>query len=73
MSSSNTQKTEVTLSTKTRNKVQCDCSKCNGRLVDPRTRKKHEEEENQMKIRYSSAKIGKSSPKKNELMMMKKI
>ena len=67
MSSSNTQKTEATLSTKTRNKVQCDCSKCNGRLVDPRTRKKHEEEENQMKIRYSSAKIGKSSPKKKRI------
>ena len=65
MSSRNTQKSEATLPTRTRNKVPCGCSKCNGKLVDPRTRKKHEEEESQMEIRYSSTKFGKSSPKKN--------
>lgn len=64
MSSSNTQESEAMFPTRTRKKVQCGCSKCNGKLVDPRTLKKHEEEENQMKIRYSSAKIGKSSLKK---------
>src|SRR5437763_17035945 len=44
------------MSTKLRPKVPCDCKKCNGKLVDTRTRKKHYEEEKQFK---SSMKKGK--------------
>src|SRR5688572_13211101 len=29
------------MSTKLRNKVSCDCKKCNGKYVDERTRKRH--------------------------------
>ncbi|CAG8705802.1 14123_t:CDS:2, partial [Funneliformis caledonium] len=32
----------------TRNKVSCDCKKCDGKIVDPRTRKKYEEERLQL-------------------------
>ena len=35
------------MSSKLRPKVPCDCKKCNGKLVDTRTRKKHYEEEKQ--------------------------
>ena len=44
------------MSTKLRPKVPCDCKKCNGKLVDTRTRKKHYEEEKQFQ---SSMKKGK--------------
>src|SRR5207237_5107923 len=44
------------MSTKLRLKVPCDCKKCNGKLVDTRTRKKHYEEEKQFQ---SSMKKGK--------------
>src|SRR3954462_5720995 len=41
------------MSTKTRNKVRCDCKTCNGRLVDERTRNKHAELENCLASRVS--------------------
>src|SRR6184192_3719535 len=44
------------MSIKLRPKVPCDCKKCNGKLVDTRTRKKHYEEEKQFQ---SSMKKGK--------------
>src|SRR5947207_10354150 len=44
------------MSTKLRPKVPYDCKKCNGKLVDTRTRKKHYEEEKQFQ---SSMKKGK--------------
>ena len=44
------------MSTKLRPKVPCDCKKCNGKLVDTRTRRKHYEEEKQFQ---SSMKKGK--------------
>jgi hypothetical protein len=40
-STSNQLSTEIT-TRKTRAKVQCFCSKCNGKLVDPRTKVVHE-------------------------------
>src|SRR6266498_3857140 len=46
------------MSTKLRPKVPCDCKKCNGKLVDTRTRKKHYEEEKQFQ---SSMKKGKEN------------
>jgi len=51
-----------------RSKVACHCSKCNGKLIDPRTRKKHMEIENQMKTWYglSSSKVNKAVPKRNQ-------
>src|SRR2546421_8645394 len=51
-----------------RSKVACHCSKCNGKLIDPRTRKKHMEMENQMETRYgsSSSKVNKAVPKRNQ-------
>ena len=51
-----------------RSKVACHCSKCNGKLIDPRTRKKHMEIENQMETRYgsSSSKVNKAVPKRNQ-------
>ena len=33
---------DVNISARTQSKVQCFCSKCNGNLVDPRTKKAHE-------------------------------
>ena len=68
MSSRNTQQSEATLPTRTRNKVPYGCSKCNGKLIDPRTRKKHMEIENQMEIRYgsSSSKVNKAVSKRNQ-------
>ena len=45
--------------TKLRPKVPCDCKKCNGKLVDTRTRKKHHEEEEQFQSSISSIKKGK--------------
>ena len=47
------------MSTKLRPKVPCDCKKCNGKLVDTRTRKKHYEEEEQFQSSISSIKKGK--------------
>ena len=47
------------MSTKLRPKVPCDCKKCNGKLVDTRTRKKHYEEEKQFQSSISSMKKGK--------------
>ena len=41
------------MSTKTRNKVRCDCKTCNGRLVDERTRNRHAELENRLASRVS--------------------
>ena len=51
-----------------RSKVACHCNKCNGKLIDPRTRKKHMEIENQMETRYgsSSSKVNKAVPKRNQ-------
>src|SRR5688500_362127 len=51
-----------------RSKVVCHCSKCNGKLIDSRTRKKHMEIENQLEARYgsSSSKINKAAPKRNQ-------
>src|SRR2546423_7106518 len=51
-----------------RSKVACHCSKCNRKLIDPRTRKKHMEIENQMETRYgsSSSKVNKVVPKRNQ-------
>src|SRR3989440_5380853 len=45
-----------------RSKVACYCSKCNGKLIDPRTQKKYMEIENQMETRYgsSSSKVNKA-------------
>src|ERR1051325_2511790 len=40
--------------TKVRSKVPCYCKKCNGKQVDPRTRQKHEEEENRIQAAISS-------------------
>ena len=45
---SGSSKNPVTKSTKLRPKVPCYCKMCNGKLVDTRTRKKHEEEEKQL-------------------------
>ena len=39
--------------TKVRSKVPCYCKKCNGKQVDPRTRQKHEKE-NQIQAAISS-------------------
>src|ERR1044072_6817526 len=36
------------MSTKTRNKVRCDCKTCNGKLVDERTRNRHAKLENRL-------------------------
>src|SRR6266487_463090 len=40
--------------TKVRSKVPCNCKKCNGKLVDIRTRQKHEIEENQFQNSISN-------------------
>src|SRR5438034_11644055 len=40
--------------TKVRSKVPCNCKKCNGKLVDTRTRQKHEIEENQFQDSISN-------------------
>ena len=40
-SASRTKKIILPLQTRTRTKVLCFCKKCNGLLVDPRTRSKH--------------------------------
>ena len=51
-----------------RSKVTCHCSKCNGKLIDPSTRKKHMEIENQMETWYESSlsKVNKAVPKRNQ-------
>src|SRR2546423_13038230 len=51
-----------------RSKIACYCSKCNGKLIDLRTRKKYMEIENQMETRYgsSSSKVNKAVPKRNQ-------
>src|SRR5256885_8170572 len=51
-----------------RSKVVCHCSKCNGKLIDLKTRKKHMEIENQMETRYgsSSSKVNRAVPKRNQ-------
>ena len=41
------------MSTKTRNKVRCDCKTCNSRLVDERTRNRHAELKNRLASRVS--------------------
>ena len=46
-------------STKLRPKVLCYCKKCNGKLVETRTRQKHEIEENQLQTSISSMKKNK--------------
>jgi len=46
-------------STKLRPKVPCYCKKCNGKLVETRTRQKHEIEENQLQTSISSMKKNK--------------
>ena len=44
------------MSTKLRPKVPCDCKKCNGKLVNTRTRKKHYEEEKQFQFSMKKGK-----------------
>ena len=41
------------MSTRARDKVQCDCKACNGKLVDARTRNKHAELERNLASRIS--------------------
>ena len=41
--------------TRVRNKVKCSCKKCRGKMVDPRTRNKHEQEENQFRAHFSKS------------------
>ncbi len=52
-------------STKLRPKVPCYCKKCDGKFVDTRTRKKHEEEENRFQAYIS--KKGKDIEKIEEI------
>ena len=54
------------MSTKLRPKVPCDCKKCNGKLVDTRTRKKHYEEEKQFQF---SMKKGKEKKQVRQSML----
>jgi hypothetical protein len=42
------------MDTKKRRKIICDCKKCNGKLIDPRTRNKHEEERRQVELLRAS-------------------
>ena len=48
----------VARATKVRAKVPCSCKKCNGKMVDPRTRQKHELEENRLQASISNMKEG---------------
>src|SRR5438045_8866196 len=41
-------KVPVARATKVRTKVLCSCKKCDGKMVDPRTRQKYELEENRL-------------------------
>src|ERR1700722_10246853 len=41
------------MSTRVRDKVQCDCKACDGKLVDERTRNKHAELERNLAFRIS--------------------
>jgi hypothetical protein len=44
-SSTNQPSEEIKIVTRKRTKVRCFCSKCNGKLVDPRTKKAHEQKD----------------------------
>jgi hypothetical protein len=53
---SGSSKKPVAKSTKLRPKVPCYCKICNGKLVDTRTRQKHEAEENRLQASMSMMK-----------------
>src|SRR6266480_7301485 len=46
----------VARATKVRTKVLCSCKKCDGKMVDPRTRQKHKLEENRLQASISNMK-----------------
>ncbi|GBC49454.2 hypothetical protein GLOIN_2v1776801 [Rhizophagus irregularis DAOM 181602=DAOM 197198] len=52
---------------KPRKKVSCHCDECNGKLVDPRTKVKHEAEYEQMNRSSRSTKISKSVSKRVQI------
>ena len=56
MKDSNKVQKIATKSTRVRPKVQCRCKKCSGKLVEVRTRKNHEMEENRLQAYLSKIK-----------------
>ena len=60
MNKQETTKEKLTISvaraTKVRTKVLCSCKKCDDKMVDPRTRQKHELEENRLQASISNMK-----------------
>ncbi|PKK59187.1 hypothetical protein RhiirC2_821477 [Rhizophagus irregularis] len=52
---------------KPRKKVSCHCDECNGKLVDPRTKVKHEAEYEQMNRSSRSTKVSKSVSKRVQI------
>ncbi|CAB5194677.1 unnamed protein product [Rhizophagus irregularis] len=55
------------LAIKPRKKVSCHCDECNGKLVDPRTKVKHEAEYKQMNRSSRSTKVSKSVSKRVQI------
>jgi len=57
MSGSSKKDKEPAAKTKLRPKVPCYCKKCDGKLVDTKTRQRHEAEENRLQASISMMKI----------------